>query len=100
MAHEYSDEYKRRARDMNISIEENKFHGYVYDGIWAVALALNRVDTLLKYYSQLAKDGLVKLKPELEGTSSLLDFEYYKPIWARLIREALNKTRFDGVTVS
>lgn len=100
MAHEYSDEYKRRAREMSISIEENKFYGYVYDGIWAIALALDRVDNLLKHYNQLARDGKVKLKSELEGITSLLDFEYHKPIWVKLIRDALNKTRFDGVTVS
>lgn len=85
---------------MNISIEENKFYGYVYDGIWAIALALNRVDSLLKHYNHLARSGKVKLKPEMEGIMSLLDFEYHKPVWVRLIREALNKTRFNGVTVS
>lgn len=85
---------------MNISIDENKFYGYVYDGIWAIALALNRVDSKLKYYSWLAETGKAKLKPELEGLSSLLDFDYHKPIWVKLIREALNKTRFNGVTVS
>lgn len=100
MAHEYSNEYKRRAQEMNISIDENKFYGYVYDGIWAIALALNRVDLKLKYYSWLAETGKAKLKPELEGLTSLLDFDYHRPIWVKLIREALNKTRFDGVTVS
>lgn len=85
---------------MRIAIEENKFHGYVYDGIWAIALALNRVDFLLKHYSGLARAGKVKLKPELDGLSSLLDFEYHKPIWVKLMRDALNKTRFSGVTVS
>lgn len=85
---------------MNISIEENKFYGYVYDGIWAIALALNRVDTMLKHYNQLEREGKVKLKPDLRGIESLLDFEYHKPIWVKLLRDALNKTRFDGVTVS
>lgn len=100
MAHEYLNEYQRRAREMSISIEENKFYGYVYDGIWAIALALNRVDTLLRFYSRLARQGQVKLKPELNEISSLLDFKYHKPIWVRLIRDALNATRFEGVTVS
>lgn len=98
MAHEYLDEYRRRAREMNISIAENKFYGYVYDGIWAIALALNRVDTLLKHYNQLAREGRVKLKPELASIGSLLDFEYHQSIWVKLIRDALNKTRFSGVT--
>lgn len=100
MAHEYLNEYQRRAREMNISIEENKFYGYVYDGIWAIALALNRVDTLLRFYNKLARQGKVKLKPEFENIHSLLDFEYHKPIWVQLIRDALNATRFEGVTVS
>jgi len=85
---------------MNISIEENKFYGYVYDGIWAIALALDRVDNLLKHYNKLQLEGKVKLKPELKDIGSLLDFEYHRPIWVKLIRDALNRTRFDGVTVS
>lgn len=100
MAHEYSNEYRKRAEEMNISIEENKFYGYVYDGIWAIALALHRVDYQLKYYNKLAASGKGKLNPELEGLQSLLDFDYHKPIWVKLIRNALNKTRFSGVTVS
>lgn len=100
MAHEYSNEYKKRAQEMNIFIEENKFYGYVYDGIWAIALALHRVDYQLKYYNRLAASGKGKLNPEVEGLQSLLDFDYHKPIWVKLIRNALNKTRFSGVTVS
>lgn len=100
MAHEYSDEYKRRAREMNIPIEENKFYGYVYDGIWAIALALNRVDHLLKYYQRLASEKKVIMKPGMENINSLLDFEYHKPVWVKLIRDALNRTQFEGVTVS
>lgn len=100
IAHEYSNEYKRRAQEMSISIEENKFYGYVYDGIWAIALALHRVDYQLKYYNRLVESGQAKLKPEVEGLHSLLDFDYHRPIWVKLIRNALNRTRFSGVTVS
>lgn len=100
MAHEYSNEYKRRAQEMNISIDENKFYGYVYDGIWAIALALHQVDYKLKYYNRLAEAGRGKLNPEIKGLKSLLDFDYHKPIWVKLIRSALNRTKFDGVTVS
>jgi len=100
MAHEYSSEYRRRAQEMNIVIEENKFYGYVYDGIWAIALALHRVDYQLKYYHRLAESGQGKLNPEIEDLHSLLDFDYHKPIWVKLIRNALNRTRFNGVTVS
>ena len=60
---------------MNISIEANKFYGYVYDGIWAIALALNRVDSLLKHYNRLQSLGKVKLKPEAASLRSLLDFD-------------------------
>lgn len=98
MAHEYSDAYKRRAREMNVATEENKFYGYVYDGIWAIALALKRVDNQLKLYNRLARAGKVKLRQELEGVESLLDFDYHKPIWVKLIQDALNRTRFSGVT--
>lgn len=100
MAHEYSNEYKRRAQEMNISIDENKFYGYVYDGIWAIALALHQVDYKLKYYNRLAEAGRGKLNPEIKGLTSLLDFDYHKPIWVKLIRSALNRTKFNGVTVS
>lgn len=85
---------------MNIAIEENKFYGYVYDGIWAIALALHRVDSQLRYYNRLFESGKAKLNPDLKGITSLLDFDYHKPIWVKLIRNALNKTRFNGVTVS
>lgn len=85
---------------MNISIDENKFYGYVYDGIWAIALALQQVDYKLKYYNRLAAAGKAKLDPAIRGLHSLLDFDYHKPIWVKLIRNALNRTRFDGVTVS
>lgn len=84
---------------MNIPPEENKFYGYVYDGIWAIALALHRVDYQLKYYNRLVESGQGRLNPEIEGITSLLDFDYHKPIWVKLIRNALNRTRFDGVTV-
>lgn len=100
MAHEYSNEYKRRAHDLNISIDENKFYGYVYDGIWAIALALHKVDYQLKYYNRLVEAGKAKMDPKLDGLTSLLDFDYHRPIWVELIRGALNRTRFHGVTVS
>lgn len=100
MAHEYSSEYRRRVREMNITPRENKFYGYVYDGIWAIALALHRVDYQLKYYNRLVESGQAKLNPEFYGLTSLLDFDYHKPVWVKLIRNALNKTLFDGVTVS
>lgn len=100
MAHEYSREYQRRIEGLQIDFKENKFYGYVYDGVWAIALALNRVDEQIRLFRRLEAAGKVgRLKPELAGIKSLKDFHYSKPIWARLIRSALNRTRFDGVTV-
>lgn len=83
---------------MRIAIEENKFHGYVYDGIWAIALALDRVDYMLRHYRRSKYKE--QIRPELVGLKSILDFEYHKPIWVDLIKHSLNKTRFNGVTVS
>lgn len=100
MANEFSEEYRRRTQEMGINFEENIFYGYVYDGIWAIALALNRVDYQLKFFQELKRLNRVRLSKEIEDLHSLNDFDYSKPIWAKLIRSALSKTRFDGVTVS
>lgn len=48
----------------------------------------------------MAALGRAKLNKDIEKLNSLLDFDYHKPIWAKLIRSALNKTNFNGVTVS
>ncbi|KAG9510364.1 Gamma-aminobutyric acid type B receptor subunit 2, partial [Fragariocoptes setiger] len=82
-AHEYFSEYKKRSEEMNVNIVPNKFYGYVYDGVWAIALALNSVDYRIK---------------QQKSSKSLLDFDYRQPSWAHLIRSALNKTKFPGVT--
>lgn len=82
------------------NLEENKFYGYVYDGIWAIALALDLVDRHLAEMHRRHKSGSVRLNAEVKSLRSLDDFDYSKPIWARLIRAALTKTNFAGVTVS
>lgn len=87
---------------MNIDIEENnKFYGYVYDGVWAIALALNQVDYKLKAYQRRlhnASNKRLDNNGEFDNLTSLMDFEYHKPAWVKLIRNALNKIRFNGVT--
>ncbi|XP_022255170.1 gamma-aminobutyric acid type B receptor subunit 2-like [Limulus polyphemus] len=61
----------------------SRFHGYAYDGIWAIALAMQKVR------QKLMSEGSFR---------SLEMFEYKDPMWVRLFREAFNKTAFLGVT--
>ncbi|XP_022240453.1 gamma-aminobutyric acid type B receptor subunit 2-like [Limulus polyphemus] len=75
---EYEAQYNK-GRRKNYS----RFHGYAYDGIWAIALAMQKVRQ--------------KLMSEKSG-KSLEMFEYKDPMWVHLFREALNKTSFLGVT--
>lgn len=65
--------------------EYSRFHGYAYDGIWAIALAIQTVDKKLRMRN---------------SHRTIEDFHYRDPFWAQLFREALNETDFDGVTVS
>ena len=65
--------------------EYSRFHGYAYDGIWAIALAVQTVDKKLRMRNSHL---------EIEN------FQYRDPFWAELFREALNETNFDGVTVN
>lgn len=73
MAEEYLKEYNRRRGN-----EYSRFHGYTYDGIWAVALAI-------QYVSQ-KKD------------SFLQNFQYRDKNWESIFLEALANTSFEGVT--
>lgn len=72
-ADEYLKEYNRRRGN-----EYSRFHGYTYDGIWAVALAI-------QYVSQ-KKD------------SFLQNFQYRAKEWETIFLEALANTSFEGVT--
>ncbi|GFS86331.1 gamma-aminobutyric acid type B receptor subunit 2 [Trichonephila clavipes] len=75
-AAEYASQYdKRRER------EYSRFHGYAYDGIWAIALAIQTVAQKLK-----AKGRHLK------------EFQYRDPFWGQLFRDAFNETSFTGVT--
>ncbi|KAG8199600.1 hypothetical protein JTE90_009436 [Oedothorax gibbosus] len=75
-AAEYAGQYDRRREH-----EYSRFHGYAYDGIWAIAMAIQAVAT--------------KLKVKGKGFQ---DFEYRDPFWGQLFRDAFNETRFNGVT--
>ncbi|XP_013776602.1 gamma-aminobutyric acid type B receptor subunit 2-like isoform X2 [Limulus polyphemus] len=77
---EYYAQYKQHYSGSN-----NRFHGYAYDGIWVIALAIQ----------------MVKRKLLASGSSRTLEmFEYSDPFWGTLFREAFNKTSFIGVTGS
>jgi gamma-aminobutyric acid type B receptor len=66
-------EYNRRRGN-----EYSRFHGYTYDGIWAVALAI-------QYVSQ-KKDQFLQ------------NFQYRAKEWESIFLEALTNTSFEGVT--
>ncbi|XP_058467676.1 gamma-aminobutyric acid type B receptor subunit 2 [Malaya genurostris] len=72
-ADEYLSEYNSRRGS-----EYSRFHGYTYDGIWAVACAI-------QYVSQRKEH-------------SLTHFEYRVKEWENIFLEALKNTSFEGVT--
>ncbi|XP_015919670.3 gamma-aminobutyric acid type B receptor subunit 2 isoform X2 [Parasteatoda tepidariorum] len=75
-AAEYAGQYDKKREQ-----EYSRFHGYAYDGIWAIALAIQSVSNRLK-----AKGKLLK------------EFQYRDPFWGQLFRDAFNETSFTGVT--
>ncbi|XP_019875177.2 gamma-aminobutyric acid type B receptor subunit 2 isoform X2 [Aethina tumida] len=77
-ADEYAQEYDSRR-----GIEYSRFHGYTYDGIWAVALAIQNVAHKIKYFRR---------------NQTVNDFRYRDPLWERLFLDALHNTSFEGVT--
>lgn len=64
----------------------NQFTGYAYDGVWALAMAINTAS--LKYRS--------KYGVRFEPTNDEASWEAMH----QLLFEALNQTSFQGVTVS
>lgn len=68
--------------------EYSRFHGYAYDGIWTLALAVHNVINKLR--AQETPKSFTKVT----------DFQYRNSTWGKLFREALNETDFVGVTVS
>ncbi|KAG5867556.1 Gamma-aminobutyric acid type B receptor subunit 2, partial [Gonioctena quinquepunctata] len=77
-ADEYRTEYDSRRGN-----EYSRFHGYTYDGIWAVALAIQNVAYKVKYFRR---------------NETVNDFRYRDPMWERLFLDALYNTSFEGVT--
>ncbi|CAA9994358.1 unnamed protein product [Nesidiocoris tenuis] len=77
-ADEYKEEYDSRRGN-----EYSRFHGYTYDGVWAVALAIQHVTHRVRHFR---KDQTV------------VDFQYRDPLWEQLFVEALKNTSFEGVT--
>ncbi|XP_017886099.1 gamma-aminobutyric acid type B receptor subunit 2 [Ceratina calcarata] len=69
--------------DSRRGTEYSRFHGYTYDGIWAVALAIQRVASRITHYHR---------------NQTMSDFRYRDELWERLFLEALRNTSFDGVT--
>lgn len=65
--------------------EYSRFHGYTYDGIWAVALAIQRVASRITHHRR---------------DQTISDFRYRDALWEKLFLEALRNTSFEGVTVS
>ncbi|KAK9299421.1 hypothetical protein QLX08_007581 [Tetragonisca angustula] len=63
--------------------EYSRFHGYTYDGIWAVALAIQRVASRITHYRR---------------DQTISDFRYRDNLWEKLFLEALRNTSFEGVT--
>jgi ABC-type branched-subunit amino acid transport system substrate-binding protein len=72
-ADEYLKEYNRRRGS-----EYSRFHGYTYDGIWAVALAIQ--------FASQQKDTFLQ------------NFEYRDKNWENVFLWALGNTSFEGVT--
>ncbi|XP_073977226.1 gamma-aminobutyric acid type B receptor subunit 2 isoform X2 [Rhodnius prolixus] len=77
-ADEYKEEYDSRRGN-----EYSRFHGYTYDGVWAVALAIQHVAHKIRHYRK---------------NETVIDFQYRDPLWEQLFLEALRNTSFEGVT--
>ncbi|CAL7939276.1 unnamed protein product [Xylocopa violacea] len=69
--------------DSRRGTEYSRFHGYTYDGIWAVALAIQRVASRITHHRR---------------NQTMSDFRYRDVLWERLFLEALRNTSFEGVT--
>ncbi|XP_020286545.1 gamma-aminobutyric acid type B receptor subunit 2 isoform X2 [Pseudomyrmex gracilis] len=63
--------------------EYSRFHGYTYDGIWTVALAVKHVARRIRHFHR---------------NQTISDFRYRDALWEKLFLDALRNTSFDGVT--
>ncbi|XP_072758771.1 gamma-aminobutyric acid type B receptor subunit 2 isoform X2 [Anoplolepis gracilipes] len=75
---QYQDEYDSRRGS-----EYSRFHGYTYDGIWTVALAVKHVARRIRHFHR---------------NQTISDFRYRDVLWEKLFLDALRNTSFDGVT--
>ncbi|GAB1862196.1 GABR2 protein [Camponotus japonicus] len=75
---QYQDEYDSRRGS-----EYSRFHGYTYDGIWTVALAVKHVARRIRHFHR---------------NQTISDFRYRDVLWEQLFLDALRNTSFDGVT--
>lgn len=71
--------------DSRRGAEYSRFHGYTYDGIWTVALAVKHVARRIRHFHR---------------NQTISDFRYRDVLWEKLFLDALRNTSFDGVTVS
>ncbi|XP_037074504.1 gamma-aminobutyric acid type B receptor subunit 2-like, partial [Pollicipes pollicipes] len=65
----------------------SRFHGYAYDGIWAIASTLHQVDWQVRHN-----------RSPLPTKSRLSDFRYRNGDWEAMLKKALNHISFEGVT--
>ncbi|XP_021203983.1 gamma-aminobutyric acid type B receptor subunit 2 isoform X1 [Bombyx mori] len=77
-AKDYQVEYDRRR-----GMEYSRFHGYTYDGIWAMALAIQTVAQRVKLRNK---------------EKTVQDFRYRDKEWEQLFLDALSNVTFEGVT--
>ncbi|XP_065572000.1 gamma-aminobutyric acid type B receptor subunit 2-like isoform X2 [Artemia franciscana] len=69
--------------------EYTKFHGYAYDALWTIALAIDTVSYRMRQrHSRVYRN------------QSLADFSYRSSFWEKLFLDALRTTSFNGVTGS
>jgi gamma-aminobutyric acid type B receptor len=76
--------------------EYSRFHGYAYDGIWAIALALHNIS---KYMDLAVGGGGGVVNINNRPTRNVLkSFRYHDEGWERAFLGALEDTFFMGVT--
>nr|XP_027225527.1 LOW QUALITY PROTEIN: gamma-aminobutyric acid type B receptor subunit 2-like [Penaeus vannamei] len=81
---QYEAAYNRLRRN-----EYSRFHGYTYDGVWAMALAIQAVGHKLHKENRYRNTSI-----------TVKDFRYWDQMWEDLFTKALSEVKFDGVTGS
>ncbi|XP_046400524.1 gamma-aminobutyric acid type B receptor subunit 2-like [Ischnura elegans] len=92
-ASEYREEY-----DLRRGGEYSRFHGYTYDGVWAIALAIQHVSRRLLHRTNPVEVKGGPGQPPRRLRSVAADFRYRDETWEKLFLEALKNTSFEGVT--